>query len=96
MFICTMRAGTVRFFGVICLCLATLIALITFVPELQPVSAEAGEESDTVSFEKVKTNEDRIAFLKQFGWEVSPDPTEATTVTVPARKTGPWTPQKPP
>jgi len=84
MFICTMRAGTVRFFGVVCLALATLIALITFVPELQPVAAEPSGETVTVSFEKVKSNDDRIAFLKQFGWEVTPEPTEATTVTIPA------------
>ncbi|MBE6580795.1 MAG: DUF4830 domain-containing protein [Ruminococcaceae bacterium] len=84
MFICTMRAGTVRFFGVVCLALATLIALIAFVPELQPVAADTGEESTTVNFEKVKSNDDRIAFLKQFGWEVVSEPTEATTVTVPA------------
>ena len=84
MFIYTMRAGTVRFFGVVCLALVTLIALITFVPELQPVLAEPGGEESTIRYDKVKTNEDRIAFLKQFGLEVESEPTEATTVTIPA------------
>ena len=84
MFIYTMRAGTVRFFGVVCLALVTLIALITFVPELQPVLAETGGEESTIRYDKVKTNEDRIAFLKQFGLEVESEPTEATTVTIPA------------
>lgn len=83
MFIYTMRAGTVRFFGIVCLALITLIALVTFVPELQPVLAEPAEES-TIRFDKVKSNEDRIAFLKQFGLEVTAEPTEATTVTIPA------------
>lgn len=82
MFIYSMRAGTIRFFGVLCLALAALVALIAFVPELQPVSAEVGEPSE-ISFEKVKTNEDRIAFLGQFGWQVDATPTEATTVTIP-------------
>ena len=81
MFIYTMRAGTVRFFGIVCLALTLLVALVAFVPELQPVAAELDTETGT--FEKVKSNDDRIAFLKQFGWEVAPDPTEATTVTVP-------------
>ncbi|MBQ9801865.1 MAG: DUF4830 domain-containing protein [Clostridia bacterium] len=84
MFIYSMRAGTIRFFGVVCLALVTLVALLAFVPELQPVSAETGVETDTVSYEKVKTNEDRIAFLKQFGWEVAAEPVESTTVTIPA------------
>ena len=84
MFIYTMRAGTIRFFGVICLALAALITLIAFVPELQPVSAEVGDEEPCeLSYEKIKTNEDRIAFLAQFGWQVDQTPTESTTVTIP-------------
>ena len=84
MFIYSMRAGTIRFFGVVCLSLATLIALIAFVPELQPVSAQAGDEAETISYDKIKTNEDRTAFLRQFGWEVDATPVESTTVTIPA------------
>ncbi len=84
MFICSMRAGTIRFFAVILLSLVVLGALIAFVPQLQPVSAEVPAESDSITYEKVKTNEDRIAFLAQFGWEVDATPKESTTVTVPA------------
>lgn len=32
----------------------------------------------------VKDNDDRIEFLSQFGWETSSEPTEITTVTIPA------------
>ena len=84
MFIYSMRAGTIRFFGVVCLSLATLIALIAFVPELQPVSAQTENEAQTISYDKIKTNEDRIAFLGQFGWAVDATPVESTTVTIPA------------
>ena len=84
MFIYSMRAGTIRFFGVVCLALLSLVALIAFVPELQPVSAEAGEHTETVRYEGIKSNEDRIAFLAQFGWEVEATPTESTTVTIPS------------
>ncbi|MBQ4274570.1 MAG: DUF4830 domain-containing protein [Clostridia bacterium] len=84
MFIYSMRAGTIRFFGVVCLSLATLIALIAFVPELQPVSAQTENEAQTISNDKIKTNEDRMAFLGQFGWEVDATPVESTTVTIPA------------
>ena len=84
MFIYSMRATTIRFFSVVLLSLVALVALVAFVPELQPVSAETGEEAKTVNYDKIKSNEDRIAFLAQFGWEVESEPTESTTVTIPA------------
>lgn len=85
MFVYSMRAGTLRFFAIIAVALAVLVALIAFVPQLTPTDAADEVASDTVtySFEKIKTNEDRIAFLAQFGWEVSAEPTESTTVTIP-------------
>lgn len=85
MFVYSMRATTVRFFGVICIALVALIVLVAFVPELQPVAA-AGEsvEEQSLSFDKIRSNEDRIAFLAQFGWEVSTQPSEESTVTIPA------------
>ena len=85
MFIYSLRAGTIRFFGIVCVALAALIALIAFVPELQPVEAgaEVIEEAETISFEKIRSNEERIAFLGEFGWQVDAAPTESTTVTIP-------------
>ncbi len=82
MFVYSMRAGTLRFFAVILVALLALVSLIVFVPELQPASAEAGKE-ETLNFDKIRSNEDRIAFLAQFGWQVDPTPTEETTVTIP-------------
>lgn len=32
---------------------------------------------------KAQTNEERIEFLSQFGWEVEPEPCELSTVTIP-------------
>ncbi len=82
MFVCSMRAGTIRFFGVVCLALAALVTLIAFVPDLQPGALAADGES--VSFEKIRNNGDRVAFLASFGWEVEGEPTESTTVEIPA------------
>ncbi len=42
------------------------------------------EASKTVSFEKIKTNEERIALIKSFGWEVEGTPAEEAKVTIPA------------
>ena len=86
MFIYSMRAGTVRFFGIVCVALLLLVALVAFVPELQPVAAagEITEDTQSISYENVESAADGAAFLAQFGWEVDPTPTEQTTVTIPA------------
>ena len=86
MFIYSMRAGTIRFFSIVCVALAALVTLIAFVPALEPAAAadsEAVEEKETLSFEKVRDNQGRIAFLSQFGWEVESEAAESTTVTIP-------------
>lgn len=84
MFVYSMRAGTVRFFGVLCVALAVLVALIALVPELQPAAAAGSEpEQITQRYDGVRTNEERIAFLAQFGWEVEPEAIEGTTVRIP-------------
>ena len=83
MFIYSLKASTLKFFAVICVALVTLITLIAFVPAY-------GSDSEYVSgdvkieYSGVKTNEDRIAFLQQFGWEVEGTPKETAEVTIPA------------
>lgn len=83
MFIYSMRAGTVRFVGVVAVALVALVLLIAFVPQLQPAAAAVGEDVSEVSHEKIKTNDDRIRFLGSFGWQVEGEPVEATTVRIP-------------
>ncbi len=86
MFVYSMRAGTLRFFAIVGVALIALVTLIAFVPALQPVSAAEGEvavQAESVNYEKIRSNEDRITFLAQFGWEVESTPTESTTVTIP-------------
>ena len=83
MFIYSLRASTLKFFAVICVALVTLIALIAFVPAY-------GEDGKTVAseveydYDGIKTGEDRIEFLRQFGWEVKSEPVEVVEVTIPA------------
>jgi len=84
MFIYSLKASTIKFFAVITLSLALLITLIAFIPSYDPAAGEdVFGESGKVNFAKVKTNDDRIAFLAQFGWEVSETPVEEEKVTVP-------------
>lgn len=84
MFIYSMRANTIKFFAVICLALTALIVLVAFVP-----TYIAGDDATQVgidasyNFEKIKSNEDRINFIKQFGWEVEAQPIKEQSVTIP-------------
>ena len=78
-----MRASTVRFFTVVIVSLLALVALVAFVPQLQPVAAE-GEPVEHISYENVRDEEGRIAFLAQFGWTVEGEAIENERVTVPA------------
>ncbi len=89
MFIYTCRAGTIRFFVVMVIAVAALASLVIFVPAYESTSASAGinasGEVDRVSYDKIKTNEDRVRFLSQFGYEVSEDPLETVEITIPEK-----------
>lgn len=84
MFIYSFHANTIKFFAVICLALTALIALIAFVPVYS-----SGEDAQQVgapvsyNYEKIKSNEDRINFLKQFGIEVDPEVIKEQQVVIP-------------
>ena len=82
MFIYSLRASTLKFFAVICVALVTLITLIAFVPAYGE-SASVSKDAE-IKYDDVKTAEDRIEFLRQFGWEVKSEPVETAEVTIPA------------
>ncbi len=88
MFVYSMRASTLKFFGVTTLAVIALVALLVLLPGAEvPGTAMSGsmlETAGTVRFDKIKTAEDRIGFLRQFGWEVEAEPVEEEKVTVPA------------
>jgi len=86
MFIYSFRASTLKFFGIIGVAVATLIALIVFIPGERPqVSPTAfSEEAASYHYDKIKTPEARVDFLAQFGWTVDPTPVEEVEVKIPA------------
>ena len=85
MFIYSLRAGTVKMVGVICVALTVLITLIAFVPTYSLSSSVADADADvTYRYDKVKSEADVIDFLSQFGWEVEQSPIEVKKVTIPA------------
>ena len=85
MFIYSLRASTLKFFAVICVSLVMLITLIAFIPSYGNDDGFIASSKDVeIKYDDVKTNEDRIAFLSQFGWKVSSEPKESVEVTIPA------------
>jgi hypothetical protein len=82
MFICSVRASTIKFFSAVALSLALLITLLALV---EPAAVATGSEmqTPTVSFYGIKTNEDRIAFLSSLGWSVVDTPQSEKTFIMP-------------
>ena len=83
MFIYSVRASTVKFFSVLALSVITLIVLITLIPTYDSAE-EAFKDGENITYSGVKTNEDRIKFLSQFGWTVESEPAEEAEVTIPS------------
>ncbi len=81
MFICSVRASTLKFFGVVALSVAALFGLMLFVPQYE--AAEAVKTGEEISYADIRTNEDRIAFIGQFGYTVEPQPLESCEMTLP-------------
>ena len=82
MFVFSLKAKTIKLFGLICVALVGVIMIAAFVPNY--VATSAGSGNSEINYSKIKNNEDRIAFLKQFGWEVSPEEIESEQVTIPS------------
>ncbi len=84
MFVYALRANTLRFFSIIGIALIALVSLILFVPEHEITTTGAIlAEKEKIRYDKIKTEEDRIAFLSQFGWEIDPATLETAEITVP-------------
>ncbi len=82
MFIYSVRASTIKFFGAIALSLVVLITLFALV---EPVSVNVSGEAYTeaANYSGIKTEDDRVAFLSRFGWQVSGAPISEQSFTLP-------------
>ena len=78
MFIYSVRASTIKFFGLVILLLGGLIALLAV------GSTRAVETANTeVKFGGIKTNDDRVNFISQFGITVEEAPVDDSSFSVP-------------
>ncbi len=81
MFIRTVRAWRIKLFLMLALSAALVAVLILCIP-VQAVTAVSASDGSKV-YTGVRSNEDRVGFLKRFGWEVETEPSETVNVTVP-------------
>lgn len=86
MFVYSVRASTLKFFAAMLVGIGALIALIVLIPSVETESAApaAVESGSSVKYDGVATNEDRIAFLANFGWTTEASPCDEKTVTIPS------------
>ena len=80
MFVCSVRASTIKFFSVI---LASLLVLgvILFAGAGREVSASAS--GNGISFSGIKSEDDRVSFISSFGIDVKPGAVEVVEFSVP-------------
>ena len=79
MFVYSVRASTVKFFAVIAITLAVVISAIAIGNSTAITTSAAGG----VELGGIKTNEDRLEFIAQFGIEVTGEPKETVSFAVP-------------
>ena len=84
MFVYSMKASTLKFFAILGIALVAVIALMILVPTYTVTTTSAiAAKNETIQFDRIKTNADRISFLKQYGWEVEEAPIEEAEVVIP-------------
>ena len=79
MFVTTLRANTLKLIGIAVLSFMIVAALVIFVPTYESTAA-----SESVKYEKVYSNSDRVEFISGFGWQVAQTPIEEVTVSIPS------------
>lgn len=85
MFVFSIKASTLKIAAVVCASVVALVVLLTMIPVNEPTAASLMySETGTYNFTGVKSNDDRVAFLSQFGWEVESTPIEEVKVTIPS------------
>ena len=87
MFVRSIRMSTVRLVSVTALAVLAITALLILLPSYEsPVPTGAEQLPNTgkeIRFDKVKTAEDRVNFLSQYGIAVEAEPLEEVEVTIP-------------
>lgn len=79
MFIYTLKASSLKFFAVVSFSILALLIFVSMVPQYADQSNDISVFANT----KIKTNEDRINFLREQGLSVEQTPCQISEVVVP-------------
>ena len=79
MFIYSIRASTIKFFGFIMLTLLVLVGVVAFSDNGAVLASGSGE----INYGGIKTEEDRISFIESFGIKVDKGSAEEAAFTMP-------------
>ena len=79
MFICTVKATTLRFVGILVLSVSVLIGMAVFYTAEEPVLSGTG-----VRYDGIRTETDRLGFLSALGYRATGDAKSTVEYTLPA------------
>lgn len=80
MFIYSIRASTLKFFGFVIL---TLVLLVGAVAIGERDTVLASSSATEINYGGIKTNEDRVEFIKSFGIEIDNEPVKEESFAMP-------------
>lgn len=80
MFVYTVKASRLKFFALLICSMAILLTLASVIPKPETPGNVAVVNYD---YNNIEDNEDRVLFLKGFGYEVDEKPIEVKKVTIP-------------
>ncbi|MCH5182652.1 MAG: DUF4830 domain-containing protein [Oscillospiraceae bacterium] len=80
MFVCTVKASSIKFFAAILFSAAVLVGIVALLPVIDP----SGEVAiAAVEYKGVDTVEEQLSFLRELGHEPDPNPVYAGEVVIP-------------
>ena len=82
MVIMTAKLSKGKLIAIIAL-IAVIVVLLAVLLHNSDTPAVQADSAPAVSVSSIRTNEDRVAYLQSFGWEVSPEPTQTQEVKIP-------------
>ena len=88
MFIYSIKAQSIKLYLSITLSVLSVIAVMIIFPTNNYDKDESVVVSQSIkekNYKNIETSEDRIEFLKQFGWIVEPDPRDIQQITIPVK-----------
>ena len=80
MFVYTVKASRLKFFALLICSMAILLTLAAVIPKPENLGNVAVVN---YNYNNITDNEDRVSFLKEFGYEVDETPIEVEKVTIP-------------